>query len=85
YMMALLDSHPDLYLDEVQAALRSVFESSPSLSTISRTLKLLGYSSKRLSKCAIERNAELRNNYLKEIGLYSPEQLVFADETSVNL
>lgn len=60
-----------------------------SQSTISRTLKCIGISRKRLSLIPIERNnsrvIELRYNYARELNNYTNEQLVYLDETGFNL
>lgn len=46
--MALLDHSPDLYLDEIQDELYHQHDLEISLSAICRTLKRLGYSSKKV-------------------------------------
>lgn len=48
YLLRLLDHRPDLYLDEIAVDLTETLGLSPSLSTIHRTLKLLGISTKKV-------------------------------------
>jgi hypothetical protein len=48
-MLALLKHSPDIYLDEIQEQLQEQHRIDVSLSTISRTLKRLGISSKAVS------------------------------------
>jgi transposase len=48
-MLGLLDHSPDLYLDEIQEQIASVHGIELSLSTITRTLKRLGMTSKKAS------------------------------------
>ena len=48
-MLALLKHSPDIYLDEIQEQLQEQHRIDVSLSTISRTLKRLGISSKAMS------------------------------------
>lgn len=47
-MIAILDRDPELYLDEIQDELYEQHNVDVSLSTIYRTLKRLGYSSKKV-------------------------------------
>ncbi|KAJ7196591.1 hypothetical protein B0H12DRAFT_985715, partial [Mycena haematopus] len=79
-----LEHTPDMYLDELQLQLLLVHDIEVSLATLSRTLKRLGYSNKKLSRVAAERSASKRRAYKHEIGNYPPEYLVFADEAAVN-
>jgi hypothetical protein len=48
-MVALLEHSPDLYLDEIQEQLGDMHGIDVSLATVSRTLKRLGYSNKRVT------------------------------------
>ena len=54
-MMKLLDDKPDMYLDEIAFELTETLGVIPSLATVHRTLKLLGYTSKKVS-CTISYN-----------------------------
>jgi transposase len=54
-MLALLEHSPDIYLDKIQEQLQEQHNCIASLNTISRTLKRLGISSKKLSRTAAER------------------------------
>ncbi|KIM73865.1 hypothetical protein PILCRDRAFT_717017 [Piloderma croceum F 1598] len=85
FMLSLLEHTPDLYLDEIQEQLADVHELEVSLATISRTLKRLGLNSKKLSKAAAERCEEARQQFRMEIGAESPERIVTADESAVNI
>jgi hypothetical protein len=46
--MNLIDEKPDLYLDEIALELTETLGVTPSLSAIHKTLKLLGYSTKKV-------------------------------------
>ena len=48
-MMKLLDNNPDLYLDEIALELTETLGITPSLTTVHQTLKLLGYTTKKVS------------------------------------
>jgi len=52
-MIALLEHSPDLYLDEIQEQLFEMHDIDISLATITRTLKRLGYSNKKVSLCIL--------------------------------
>ncbi|KAJ7122386.1 hypothetical protein C8R44DRAFT_544890, partial [Mycena epipterygia] len=84
-MLGMLEHSPDLYLDEIQEQLSVVHGLELCLRTISRTLKRLGMTSKKLSKPAAERCEETRREFALEVGKYPPEYLVTADEAAVNI
>jgi len=46
--MQLVDEKPDMYLDELAFELSDTLGINPALSTIHRTLKLLGYTTKKV-------------------------------------
>ncbi|KAJ7208591.1 hypothetical protein GGX14DRAFT_324055, partial [Mycena pura] len=85
FVLGLLRSNPDYYLDEIKAQLLAVYDIEVSLTTIWRTLKYLGLSKKKVSRNASERDEELRRDFMVEIGKFPPEYLVFADESAVNV
>ncbi|KAK6997463.1 hypothetical protein R3P38DRAFT_3059166 [Favolaschia claudopus] len=85
FLLALLEHTPDMYLDEIQEALYTQHDLEVSLATISRTLKRLGFSSKKLSREAGERCEDTRREFFMEIGNEPPERLVCADESAVNI
>ncbi|KIJ50159.1 hypothetical protein M422DRAFT_83345, partial [Sphaerobolus stellatus SS14] len=85
YMMKLLDRNPDLYLNQIALELSETLGVDPALLTIHRTLELLGYSTKKLSKAALECCEATRQAFLFSIGDEPPEQLVFTDESAVNV
>ncbi|EJD36655.1 hypothetical protein AURDEDRAFT_43455, partial [Auricularia subglabra TFB-10046 SS5] len=85
FLLGILRHSPDLYLDECAEELFYMHGVDPGLSTISETLKWLGWSSKSLSKRAAEKKDYKIYNYIMEVGVEEPQRLVFADETAVNL
>ncbi|KDQ51314.1 hypothetical protein JAAARDRAFT_113397, partial [Jaapia argillacea MUCL 33604] len=84
-MLGLLEHTPDIFLDEIQEQLEEQHGVQVSLSTIWRTLKRLGISSKQLSKAARERCEDARRDFVLEIGHEPPERIVCADESAVNI
>ena len=53
FILALLDRELDIYLDELAEQLMDQHNVSISLSTIQRTLKLLGITTKKVHFCVI--------------------------------
>ncbi|KAF8579856.1 hypothetical protein K439DRAFT_1240632, partial [Ramaria rubella] len=85
FMLALVDQQPDIYLNEIAEELIEQHGVSVFLATIQQTMKLLGITTKRLSKAAVEHCEESRQYFLYKIGQESPCRLVFRDESAVNL
>ncbi|KAJ7687486.1 hypothetical protein B0H17DRAFT_1300665 [Mycena rosella] len=83
-MLGLLDHSPDLFLDEIQERIASFHGIGLSLSTITRTLKRLGMTSKnascphtieppycsQLSRAAAERCEDSRREFALKVGKY---------------
>ena len=63
-MLGLLDHSPDMFLDEIQDQLFHQHGIDISLATISRTLKRLGISSKKVCNCASQAAYSLYNHTL---------------------
>ncbi|KAI0324835.1 hypothetical protein GY45DRAFT_1288267, partial [Cubamyces sp. BRFM 1775] len=83
YLTTFLQHSPDVYLLEMRDQLEHMCGVSVSISTVWRTLKTLGFTCKKLSKRALERNGERRLQYTIQMGLnYEANQLVFVDESS---
>ncbi|KAF8585790.1 hypothetical protein K439DRAFT_1342632 [Ramaria rubella] len=90
FILVLLESMPELYLDEIAGQLQEQQDVSVSLSTIPRALKLLGITSKKantsfLLKAAAECCEEAHNQYLFEISREPSWHLVFTDKSLVNM
>jgi hypothetical protein len=71
-------------LDELLNLLKRNRFVSVHYTTIDRELERAGMSHKKLKIIAKERNEPLRNDYMRRMAKYSPEQLGFLDETSKN-
>ncbi|KAJ2932106.1 hypothetical protein H1R20_g5000, partial [Candolleomyces eurysporus] len=85
YAEGLIERTPDLYIFELQEQLEEAYGLHVDPTTISRSLKRAGFTRKKLNRPAIERNEELRAQYQAFVGEnYSPEQLVFVDESACN-
>ncbi|RXW12687.1 hypothetical protein EST38_g13170 [Candolleomyces aberdarensis] len=85
YLESLIERTPDLYLSELQEQLEDAYGISVSEYTITTSLKRAGFSRKKMTRPALERNEELRAQYQAFVGEnYTPEQLVFVDESACN-
>lgn len=85
YVQSLLARTTCLRLEELQRRLRIADHGDYTVSTISRTLKRLGLSKKKLWKYATQQDQGQRDAFARQIGQYEPEQLVFVDEATVDL
>jgi hypothetical protein len=75
---------PDWFLDELTGLmLRNRFVATH-YTTIHQELYRAGVSLKKLRKIAKERNEDLRADYMRRMAQYTPDELCFIDETSVD-
>ncbi|KAJ3497410.1 hypothetical protein NLJ89_g10351 [Agrocybe chaxingu] len=84
YISSILDANPTLYLDEIQSKLLFYRNVSVSLPTLSRALRRLALTKKKVSAEAMERNELLRAVWLAEYGDIPAEYCVWLDESSVD-
>ncbi|KAF8590343.1 hypothetical protein K439DRAFT_1330319, partial [Ramaria rubella] len=83
-MLKILEHKPDMYLDEIALELMDKLGLSISLSTVHRSLKLLGITAKKLSKVALEHCETRRMAFLFEISDEPINHLVFMDKSALN-
>lgn len=76
--------HPGAYLDEIQLFLRDIVGVTVSVPTVSRTLRKLAITNKRISKKAAEANEQVRSAWLAANGDIPVENIVWLDESSVD-
>ncbi|KAB5587631.1 hypothetical protein CTheo_8930 [Ceratobasidium theobromae] len=77
YLRERIDNSPNLYLDEIKADLFETLGITIHASTISRTLKRFGITTKKISRRATERSEELRECYRLVTAGIPAECLVF--------
>ena len=82
YLLELVQINPDYFLDEFLTLLRTNRFISIHYTTIHRELARLRVSRKKLKKIAIERDELRRADFIARMGMYSPEEIGFIDETS---
>ncbi|KAJ7138146.1 hypothetical protein C8R44DRAFT_539225, partial [Mycena epipterygia] len=76
---------PDIYLYEMQGQLCEHCDVDVCLWTIWTALRRRGYTRKRVSRIAAQRDTEGRTNYEIYMAMtYRAEQLVFVDEAACN-
>lgn len=71
---------PTLYLHEMQWELQA-HGVSPSLSTISRHLRKIGITRKKVKQLAEQQNQASRLRYMAEMKVFDPAMLIWLDET----
>jgi len=85
YLESCIEHTPDLFLRELQERLYRARDIYVNISTISDTLHRRGFTRKKVTREASERNEELRDAYRRRIAEnYRPDQLVFLDESACN-
>jgi len=82
YLRRIIRHRPDWFLDELLDLLDTNRFISAHYTTIHRELERAGVSTKKLKKIALERNENLRADFVRHMARYSPEQLGFLDEVS---
>lgn len=81
-----LKRNPCAYLDEIQLAVCDQYGFEPSIPTLVRCLRRLNYTSKTVSKEALERDEKRRAVFMYQMGKVAkdPDMLVFLDEAAKN-
>jgi len=77
----LLESMPWYYLDEIKEFLSEAYNIDVSIPTVSRALKKINITRKRLRVEAAQRNEKLRICWQNDLQFLSTEQLVYIDES----
>lgn len=83
-ILQLVLDKPGIYLHEIQKELETILLLEVSLSTICRFLQESGFTRQRLYTTALQRDEFLRQQYISDVSVYSPEMLVFIDETGMD-
>ena len=83
HILELLLENPSMYLAELKRGLYSR-GTDVHISTIYRFLQSSNFSKKKMRLIATQQSDELRGRYIAEVALYSPNMLIFVDETGCN-
>ena len=79
-LQIVLDS-PSVYLHEIQRHVEETTTTVIDESTICRFLQSQNFSRKKLTKIACQRSEELREKFVVDCYCYTPDMLIFVDET----
>jgi transposase len=82
YLKRLIQHRPDWFLDELEYLLQNNRFIAAHFTTVHRELVRAGISSKKIKKIALERNEDLRADFIGRMAQYTSEQLGFLDEVS---
>ena len=80
-LLRLILEYPGIYLHELQCKLFHVFGVEVSVSTICRTLKLMGCTRQKIQYIALQQSDECRARFMAEISIYDPSMFIWIDET----
>jgi hypothetical protein len=83
YIISALKQNPTLYLDEIQDRIWDNREIDVSISTISRILREMAISNKKVAYEALQRNNTLRDIWIGENGGIPMEYIVCLDEAGI--
>ena len=80
-LLRLILEHTGIYLHELQDKLCDMFGVTVSVSTICRTLRIMGCSRRVIRHVAIQRSDELRARFMADISIYDPAMIIWIDES----
>lgn len=83
-VLHLVLEKPGILLSELQSELSSVLMLNVDTSTICRFLHASGFTRQKLRYVAIQRDEFLRQKFIVDMSVYSPEMLVFLDESGAD-
>ena len=81
FILQLTLEKPGIYLHEIQRELWDFLQIDVNISTIYRLLHESGFTRQRLRYAAIQRDEMLRQQFILDVSVYTPEMLIFLDET----
>ena len=84
FVVYLILDRPGIYLRELQLELQSQLGINISQGALCKFLHKTGFKRQRLSTYALQRDECLRAQFAADVSLYSPEMLIFLDETGTD-
>ena len=84
FLAQLLLNKPGIYLREIQVELETQLGVVVSLGCLCKYLHRAGFTHQRMSKYAIQRDEDLRKQFVDDVSLYNPEMMIFLDETGTD-
>ena len=82
FIVDLLLEKSGIYLREVQFELETQLGLAVSAGCLCKFLHKFGFTHQHLSKYAIQRSDCLRARFAQNVSLYSPDMMIFLDETA---
>ncbi|XP_065888536.1 uncharacterized protein [Dysidea avara] len=83
-ILHLAMGRPGIKLQEIQEELLNSLSVNIHISNICRFLQKSGFTRQKLRITATQRDDFLRQQYISEVSIYSPEMLIFLDETGTD-
>lgn len=80
-LLRIISENPGIYLHEIQNKLLTIFGVEVAVSTICKTIHVMGCTRQRIQRVALQQSAECRAKFMAEISMYDPSMLVWVDET----
>ena len=80
-LLRLILENPGIYLQEIQDKLLVTFGVEVAVSTICKTLHLMGCSRQKIQHVASQQSAACRAKFMAETSMYDPAMFVWVDET----
>ena len=84
FVLNLVVQRPGIYLQEIKEELEASLMVTVSLSTICRFLQTSGFTHQRLCTIALQQDHFLREQFILDVSVYSPEMLIFVDADRKN-
>ena len=84
YILNLLLKKPGIYLHEVTADVKCTLGLDITESAVCKFLSKIGFTHQRLATYALQRDEELRQQFVADVSLYAQDTLIFIDETGTN-
>ena len=84
FILNLVVEKSGIYLHEIQEELENFMMVIVSLSTICRFLYTSGFTRQRLRTVALQQDTFMREQFILDVSVYSPEVFIFVDETGAD-
>ena len=83
-ILQIVLENPGMFLHEIQEKLKQFLLLEVSNATIHRCLKANGFTRQTLRTTALQRDEFLRQQFAHDVSVYSPDMLIFIDETGAD-
>lgn len=80
-LVQILGENPSIYLYEIQQEMESRFGVNVSVSTLCKTIKIMGFTRKKIHHIALQQSELQRAEFMAMISVYDPAMLIWVDES----